>query len=114
MKKIVLKICPENLWQEALEKGVFSGAPIDLQDGFIHFSTKEQAIETAAKHFVGQANLLLLAIDEDVLGDALKYEISRNDDLFPHLYGTFTPDQILWVKPLPLDTNGNHIFPEIQ
>lgn len=113
MKKIVLKICPKNLWQEALEKGVFSGASIDLQDGFIHLSTAEQAIGTAAKHFAGQNDLLLIAIEEAVLGDALKYEVSRNDDLFPHLYGTFSPDQIAWVKPLPLDANGNHVFPEI-
>lgn len=113
MKKIVLKICPEDLWQDALEKGIFSGAPIDLQDGFIHFSTAPQAIETAAKHFAGQSDLLLIGIDEDILGDALKYEVSRNDDLFPHLYGTFSPDQVAWVKPLTLDANGNHIFPEI-
>lgn len=113
MKKIVLKICSKDLWQEALDEGVFSGAPIDLQDGFIHFSTAKQAVETATKHFTGQKNLLLIAIEEDVLGAALKYEISRNDDLFPHLYGTFSPDQIAWVKPLLLDTNGNHIFPEI-
>lgn len=113
MKKIVLKICPENLWQEALEKDVFLGAPIDLQDGFIHFSTAKQAIETATKHFAGQRNLLLIAVEEDVLGEALKYETSRNDDLFPHLYGTFSPNQIAWVKPLPLGADGNHIFPEI-
>lgn len=113
MKKIILKICPNDLWQDALDKGIFTGAPIDLQDGFIHFSTAKQAIETAAKHFVGQKNLLLIAIEEEVLGDALKYEVSRNDDLFPHLYGTFSPDQALWVKPLPLDADGNHIFPEI-
>lgn len=113
MKKIVLKICPENLWQEALEHDIFSGAPIDVQDGFIHFSTAIQAVETAAKHFAGQNNLLLIAIEEDVLGDALKYEVSRNNDLFPHLYGTFSPNQVAWVKPLPLDADGNHIFPEI-
>jgi uncharacterized protein (DUF952 family) len=113
MKKIVYKICPETLWQDALEEGVFSGAPIDLQDGFIHFSTGAQATETASKHFAGQNDLLLIAIEEDILGDALKYEVSRNNDLFPHLYGTFSPDQVAWAKPLPLDVNGNHIFPEI-
>lgn len=113
MKKYIYKICPENLWQEALEKGVFLGAPIDVQDGFIHFSTAEQAVETAAKHFAGQKNLLLVAIEEHVLGDAVKYEVSRNDDLFPHLYGTFSPEQVAWVKPLPLDEAGLHIFPQV-
>ena len=107
---LIYKIAPRTLWDAAVAKGVFDGAPVDLADGFIHFSTASQTRETAARHFTGQDELLLVCLDDASFGDALRYEPSRGGDLFPHLYGTFRPDDALWVKPLPLGANGVHDF----
>ena len=114
MSQTIYKICPEALWREARSRGVFAGAPVDLADGFIHFSTAEQVRETARKHFAGQHDLVLVAVDAAGLGPALKYEISRGGALFPHLYGPLDPATVLWVKPLPLDAEGNHDFPPLD
>ena len=108
----IYKIVPESLWRNALAEGVFRGAPVDLADGFIHFSTAEQVAETAARHFAGQAGLLLVAIDGEALGDALVYEPSRGGALFPHLYAALDPAAIVWSRPLPLGANGLHDFPD--
>ena len=110
---LVYKICPETLWHEAERAGRFEGAPVDRADGYIHFSTAAQAPETAAKHFSGQADLLLVAVDRAALGPALKDEASRGGDLFPHLYGPLPLDAVRWVRPLPLGSNG-HVFPELE
>jgi uncharacterized protein (DUF952 family) len=108
------KIVTETLWQEARQNGVFRGAEIDLKDGFIHFSTASQAIQTAALHFAGRTGLLLVAVDAASLGDKLIFEPSRGGDLFPHLYADLPLSSVLWEKPLPLDAAGNHIFPDLQ
>ncbi|MDV6226959.1 DUF952 domain-containing protein [Nitratireductor aquimarinus] len=113
MADMIYKIAPRTLWQEAEEAGVFHGAPIDLADGYIHFSTAGQAAETAAKHFAGQDDLLLVAVDADALGDALKFEVSRGGALFPHLYAPLSLDAVSWVRPLPLGADGAHVFPEL-
>ncbi len=96
------------------KSGVFTGAPIDLSDGYIHFSTAEQAKETAARHFAGQTGLLLVAIDAEKLGSALKYEPSRGGALFPHLYAPLKMAAVRWVKPLPLNAAGDHRFPVME
>jgi uncharacterized protein (DUF952 family) len=88
--------------------------PIDIQDGYLHFSTGKQLKETAEKHFAGQANLMLIAIDADRLGPALRYETSRGGDLFPHLYASLALSAVLWVKPLPLGPDGRHVFPDLS
>ena len=108
---LIYKICPESLWREAENAGVFAGAPVDLADGYIHFSTGAQARETAARHFAGQDELLLIAVDPQRLGSALRYEPSRGGALFPHLYATLDPKQVRWIAPLRLGENG-HVFPE--
>ena len=110
---LVYKICPAALWREAERAGRFEGAPVDRADGYIHFSTAAQAPETAAKHFSGQVDLLLVAVDRAALGPALKDEPSRGGDLFPHLYGPLPLDAVRWVRPLPLGSNG-HVFPELE
>jgi uncharacterized protein (DUF952 family) len=110
---LVYKICPQALWRQAEATRVFTGAPIDLQDGYIHLSTAEQARETAARHFAGQEDLLLVAVDEPGLGDALRYEPSRGGDLFPHLYAPLPLTAVRWVKPLPLGRDGQHAFPDL-
>jgi uncharacterized protein (DUF952 family) len=113
--KTIYKIVPRELWQEARSAGVFRGAPIDLKDGYIHFSTGAQAVETARLHFAGQTDLLLVAVDATVFGDALKWEASRGGDLFPHLFADLPLDAVRWEKLLPLGTDGAHVFPaEIQ
>ena len=109
---IIYKICAAAHWQAALNDGIFRGAAVDLRDGYIHFSTAAQVVETAAKHFAGQADLVLIAVDATSLGDALRWEPSRGGDLFPHLYGTFAPDAVRSVTPLPPGTDGRHVFPE--
>jgi uncharacterized protein (DUF952 family) len=113
MHKTIYKICPNALWREAEAKGVFTGALIDVADGFIHFSTASQAIETARRHFAGQEGLLLIAIDAERLGSALKYEVSRGGDLFPHLYAPLELSAVRWVKPLLLGADG-HVFPDLD
>jgi uncharacterized protein (DUF952 family) len=112
MPNIVYKIVPTTLWQAAREKGVFEGAPIDLQDGYIHFSTAAQARETARLHFAGVDDLMLVAVDGEALGTSLKFEPSRNGDLFPHLYGRLPLEAVIWERPLPLGPEGAHQFPE--
>lgn len=109
----IYKIAPEALWRAAEADGVFTGAPVDLADGYIHFSTADQARETAARHFAGQEGLLLAAIDADALGEALAWEPSRGGALFPHLYGKLPMRAVLWAKPLPLGPDGGHHFPEM-
>ncbi|QRG06442.1 DUF952 domain-containing protein [Xanthobacter dioxanivorans] len=113
MPDLVFKICPASLWAEAQAKGVFAGAPVDHADGFIHFSTAAQARETAARHFAGQADLKLVAVEAAPLGAALKWEPSRGGDLFPHLYAPLPVSAVRWVKDLPLGPDGAHLFPDL-
>lgn len=111
---VIYKIVPEALWRAARTEGVFNGAAIDLTDGYIHFSTATQARETAARHFAGQADLLLIAVDAARLGDGLKYEASRGGALFPHLYAPLSMTAVLSEHPLPLGPDGRHLFPELS
>ncbi|HTT48263.1 MAG TPA: DUF952 domain-containing protein [Pseudolabrys sp.] len=110
----IYKILPAALWREAEREGVFKGSPVDIRDGFIHFSTADQAAETAAKHFAGQADLLLLHVDAARLGERLKWEPSRGGALFPHLYGELELAAIIRVDPLPLSADGRHRFPRLD
>ena len=111
MTQLIYKILSAAEWQTAARDGVFRGAGIDIADGYIHFSTIEQAAETAAKHFAGQDGLVLVAVDAEKLGAAIKWEPSRGGQLFPHLYGTLATKDALWARPLPLGPDGTHIFP---
>jgi uncharacterized protein (DUF952 family) len=109
----IYKICENALWREAERAGLFRGAPVDARDGFIHFSTAAQVRETAARHFVGAADLMLIAVETAALGGALRWEVSRGGDLFPHLYGPLPLAAVLWAKPLPLGSDRRHVFPEL-
>lgn len=108
---LIYKICAAAAWAEAERAGAFDGAPVDLADGFIHFSTAAQARDTAAKHFAGRRDLLLVAVEADRLGQALRWEPSRGGALFPHLYGTLPLSAVVSVQPLPLGPDGSHAFP---
>ena len=110
---VIYKICPAGLWREAEADGLFRGAPVDLADGYIHFSTAAQVRETAARHFAGQSDLVLVAVAVAALGPALKWEPSRGGDLFPHLYGPLPVSAATSVVPLPLGADGGHIFPPL-
>lgn len=107
--RLIYKIATADEWRAALASGRYEGAPVDLADGFIHFSTAAQARETAAKHFAGRPGLMLVALDADALGDKLVWEPSRGGQLFPHLYRAFLVSETLWAKPLPLK-DGAHDF----
>ena len=106
----IYKILSADLWQQALSLGEFHGAPVDLADGFIHFSFADQVQETAQKHFFGQNNLLLLTVATDDLGPALKLETSRGGALFPHLYGPLAITSVSRAAPLPTRDDGGHDF----
>lgn len=93
---------------------MFPGSAIDRQDGFIHFSSAEQAPETAAKHFAGERDLVLLRVDAARLGNRLKWEPSRGGALFPHLYGGLEVAAVIRVDPLPLAADGHHKFPPLD
>ena len=114
MSATIYKISPLAAWRQAETAGIFTGAPVDLADGYIHFSTAAQVRETAAKHFAGQADLLLVAIDAAALGTALKWEPSRGGALFPHLYGDLPMSAVRWTKPLALGADGAHLFPPLD
>jgi len=107
---LIYKIAPASLWREAQRKGRFDGAPVDLADGFIHFSTKDQVAETAKKWFHGQADLMLIGVDPEKLGVALRAEPSRGGALFPHLYAPLSLDAVVFAKPIPLRPDGTHDF----
>jgi uncharacterized protein (DUF952 family) len=108
----IYKICTASEWHAAEHAGVYRGSVVDHRDGFIHFSTAEQANETAGKWFAGQRDLVLIAVDADALGTGLKWEPSRGGALFPHLYGELELKAVLRVDPLPLDASGRHVFPK--
>jgi uncharacterized protein (DUF952 family) len=109
---IVYKICGTEEWRAAETDGVFGGSAADHHDGFIHLSTAAQVRETAARHFAGRDDLILAAVDATLLGSALRYETSRGGALFPHLYGDLDLTAVAWVRRLPLDENGRHVFPD--
>ncbi len=110
---IIYRIIGRDDWQAAKTAGAFAGTAHDRRDGFIHFSTAAQVAETAAKHYAGQQELLLLHVDTAALEAPLKWEPSRGGDLFPHLYGALPVAAVHRIEPLPLDAaTGRHIFPE--
>lgn len=107
---VIYKIATVAQWRAAEAAGVFKGAPIDLADGYIHFSTGTQVAETLAKHFAGQLELLLVSIESDRLGAALRWEVSRGGELFPHLYATLPVNSVLAVHKIPVGLDGRHVL----
>jgi uncharacterized protein (DUF952 family) len=110
----IYKICGQAEWRAAEAAGTFRGSPVDARDGFIHFSGAAQVIETATRHFAGQTDLVLVAVDAAALGAALRWERSRHDDLFPHLYATLPLSAVRWTKSLPDEVGGRRDFPELE
>ncbi|MBK5932698.1 uncharacterized protein (DUF952 family) [Rhodovulum imhoffii] len=108
---LIYKIFRRSEWDAFHESGETAGAPVDLEDGYIHLSTAGQAPETAARHFAAESDLVLIAVEAEALGPALKWEPSRGGRLFPHLYRPLALADVVWDKSLPLGASG-HIFPE--
>ena len=108
---LVYKILRRSEWDAFRAEGATRGAAVDLVDGYVHLSTAAQVTETAAKHFAGESDLVLVALDAEALGEALRWEPSRGGDLFPHLYRPLRAADVVWDKSLPLGAAG-HIFPE--
>lgn len=102
----IYKILPRADWLAARAAGRFEGSAVDLADGYIHFSTADQAQETARRHFAGQSDLVVLEVESVELGAALKWEPSRGGALFPHLYGPLDAKAVLAVLEAPLDASG--------
>jgi uncharacterized protein (DUF952 family) len=111
--RTIYKICPASAWREAERLGVYRGSADDLRDGFIHFSTAAQVAETARKHFFRKTGLFLIAVDADALGDVLRWEISRGNELFPHLYGELDLGAVAAIMDLRLRSDGYHEIPEL-
>lgn len=104
----IFKIATVAQWRAAEATGVFTGAPVDHADGYIHFSTAAQVAETLAKHFAGQRDLLLVAVDAEALGADLRWEPSRGGQLFPHLYAVLPISAAHRVFDIPLGADGRH------
>lgn len=110
-RALIFKLSSRSQWLEAEASGRFTGAPVDLKDGYIHFSTGAQVRETAARHFAEETALIVAAVDPEKLGPALKWEPSRGGDLFPHLYGELPMEAVVYVADVPLGDDGRHVFP---
>ncbi len=109
---LIYKIFRADEWAALQAQGETAGAPVDVADGYVHFSTAEQAAETAAKWFAGVQGLMVLACDADAMGADLKWEPSRGGALFPHLYRPLRMTDVLWSVPLPI-VDGVHQFPAL-
>ncbi len=109
----IYHMADKDAWDQAVEQGSYPGTAMDQADGFIHMSTSETIIESAAKHRKGVQNLLLLVIESESLGEKLIWEPARGGILFPHLYEDLDPGKVSKVVPLPLGSDGLHVFPDL-
>ena len=109
---LIFHICRREEWLAEAPRP-YRGSSQDRDDGFLHFSTAAQVAASAAKHRAGQTGLVLIAVDADALGAALRWEAARGGALFPHLYGTLPRDAVRWVADLPLGPDGRHRFPAL-
>lgn len=108
----IYKIFRAPEWEAMQAAGSTPGAPIDLQDGYVHLSTAEQVGETAARHFAGEQGLVLLAVDDAIMAPDIRWEPSRGGALFPHLYRDLRMEDVLWSAPLPWE-GTRHRFPPL-
>ncbi len=109
----IYHICRREEWAAAEAGGSYPGSSQDRADGFIHFSSGDQVVASAARHRAGQGGLVLLTVDPAALGAALKWEPSRGGRLFPHLYGALSLAAVTRVEELPLGADGRHVFPSL-
>lgn len=112
--KTIYHLAGADDWRAAEATGAYHGSPQDRADGFIHFSTTDQVVESARKHRAGRRDVLLVAVDPAALGAALRFEPARGGALFPHLHGPLPLGAVISVTPLPLDAAGRHVFPPLD
>jgi len=103
---LIYKVFRAGEWAELEAKGATRGAPVDVADGYVHFSTAAELAETLRRHFAGERGLWLLAVDADAIGDAIRWEQSRGGALFPHLYRPLARADVLWARPLADGPDG--------
>src|SRR5579862_2021358 len=113
MTHMVYHMCPAEAWESAVAAGRYDGSEADRRDGFLHFSTADQIVESARRHRAGEAGLVLVAVEAERLDERLRWEPSRGGALFPHLYGPLYPSEVASVQPLPLGPDGEHLFPPL-
>jgi uncharacterized protein (DUF952 family) len=111
METVIYKVVDKHVWAAAKKEGLFCGAQIDIKDGYIHLSSAEQLAETVAKHFAGQDDLLLVSVSVAAVAEDLKWELSRNDQRFPHLYRSLKMDDVVGEQPLVMAADGSHVMP---
>lgn len=104
---MIYKILRAVEWTEFHGNGRTAGAPVDLADGYIHFSTADQVPATLSKHFANESDLMLLACEAERFGPDLKWEPSRGGALFPHLYRALTLQDLSWSRPIVTTDNGH-------
>ncbi len=109
---LIYKILTAEQRDDLARLGETPGAPVDVADGFVHFSTAEQLAGTLAKHFAGQEGLWLLAVEAEGLGEALEWEPARGGALFPHLYRALRESDVVWQAPIALGPDGAHQIPD--
>lgn len=114
MAEAIYHVCPKSAWRKAERKGVYAGSDDDKRDGFIHFSTGDQVVESVEKHRPGEKGLVIIACDPDQLYPELRWEPGRSGALFPHFYGELPVEQALFVEELPLGEDGRHVFPALE
>jgi uncharacterized protein (DUF952 family) len=114
MSRMIYHMCRAEAWEEAVGVGVYHGSAQDRTDGFIHFSTADQVEESARRHRAGEAGLVLVAVEDTLLGSRLRWEPARDGALFPHLYGPLDPAEAASVRPLPLGPDGTHQLPPLS
>jgi uncharacterized protein (DUF952 family) len=107
----IYHMCKREEWEAARAAGRYAGSSQDAADGFIHFSTAAQIVESAARHRTGQGGMVIIEVDAAALGDTLRWEASRSGQLFPHVYGGLSLGAVRRVAALPLGAHGRHIFP---
>ncbi|HEX3808484.1 MAG TPA: DUF952 domain-containing protein [Rhizomicrobium sp.] len=108
---LIYKICNQADWDAAVRDDTYVGSAKDRADGFLHFSKGEQLAETLRLHYSGASDLVLIAVEADELGDALKWKTSRNSELFPHLYSGLPAALVKWTAPITRDADGGFIVP---
>lgn len=111
MDAVIFKICPTEEWKAAEAVGIYAGSKKDRADGFLHFSTAEQLPGTLTRYYTDADDLVLVAVDASALSGALKYEPSRDGQLFPHLYGDLPRAAVRWVRPIVRGSQGSFLLP---
>jgi uncharacterized protein (DUF952 family) len=107
---LIFKIVPRAEWESA--SGDYHGSAHDRADGFLHFSTLPQLAETLRRHYAGQDDLILVAVDPAALGASLKWEHARaRGENFPHLYRALSCDAMKWARPIAKDATGRFVLP---